>query len=97
MTLIGDVARTYISVREFQKQVIIARKNLKIQEETLALIQNQFSVGEAPQLDVERAENLVNTTKASIPEFERLAINAQLQMTTLTGVLPETLAKKNKF
>lgn len=91
LTLIGDVARTYIRVREFQKQMIIASKNLNIQEETLTLIRNQFSVGEAPQLDVERAENLVNTTKASIPEFERLAVNARLQLTILTGVLPEHL------
>jgi len=71
--------------------MIIASKNLHIQEETLTLIRNQFAVGEAPQLDVERAENLVNTTKASIPEFERLAVNARLQLTILTGVLPEHL------
>ncbi len=89
LTLIGDVARTYIRVREFQKRKVIAENNLKIQEETLSLIQNQFSVGEAPQLDVERASNLVNTTKASIPQFERLVINAQLQLTILTGLLPE--------
>jgi NodT family efflux transporter outer membrane factor (OMF) lipoprotein len=91
LTLIGDVARTYLRVREFQKQIVIAKNNLKLQEETLALIRNQFSVGEATQLDLDRAENLVNTTTASIPEFERRAINAQLQLTVLTGVLPEHL------
>ena len=91
LTLIGDVARAYLRVREFQKQETIARKNLKIQEDTLAIVQNQFSAGEIPRLDVERSENLVNTTKASIPEFERFSINAKLQLSTLLGILPEEL------
>jgi len=91
LTLIADVARSYISYREAQKQVGIAMKNLEIQEKTLELIREQQKFGEAPQLDVERAENLVNTTRASIPEFERLAENARLQLSVLTGSLPEDL------
>lgn len=97
LTLIGEVARTYVGVREFQRQKVIAKKNLRIQEETLTLIKNQFLAGEAPQLDVERAENLVNTTKASISKFERFYINAQLQLTKLTGLLPEQLKQHISF
>lgn len=97
LTLIGDVARTYLRVREFQKQVTIVKKNLKIQEDTLKIVQDQFSAGEIPILDVERSENLVNTTKASIPEFERFAINAQLQLSTLLGILPEDLVSHLNF
>ncbi|MEM7304290.1 MAG: TolC family protein, partial [Pseudomonadota bacterium] len=91
LTLIGDVSRTYLRLREFQKQVSIAEKNLKLQQETLELVENQFAAGEIAALDVERADNLVNTTKASIPEFERQALNAQLQLVTLLGILPEEL------
>lgn len=92
LTLIADVARTYINYRTAQKQSAIAQKNLMIQEKTLELIKVQFEYGEAPRLDVERAETIVNTTKASIPEFERVAENAKLQLTVLTGKLPEELA-----
>ncbi len=92
LTLIADVTRSYIAYRAAQKQVDIAHKNLEIQEKTLELIRQQQEFGEAPQLDVERAENLVNTTRASIPEFQRLAENARLQLTVLTGNLPEDLA-----
>ncbi len=91
LTLIGDVARTYLRVREFQKQVNIAEKNLNIQEDTLNLVKNQFTAGEIAALDVERAENLVNTTRASIPEFERQAINAKLALSILLGLFPEEL------
>lgn len=91
LTLIAETARSYVDFRAFQKQTAIAQKNLQIQEKTLELIRNQFEFGEAPQLDVERAENIVNTTKASIPEFRRLANNARLQLTVLTGKMPEAL------
>lgn len=92
LTLIAEVARSYINFRAFQKQSAIAQKNLSIQEQTLELIRQLYEFGEAPQLDVERAENLVNTTKSSIPEFERLATNAKLQLTVLTGKMPDELA-----
>ena len=36
-------------------------------------------------------ENLVNTTLASIPEFSRASDNARLQLSILTGELPEKL------
>ncbi|MEM6780846.1 MAG: TolC family protein [Pseudomonadota bacterium] len=91
LTLIAEVARTYIEYRSFQKQVAIAEKNLDIQKQTLELIRTQMEFGEAPQLDVERAENLVNTTQSSIPEFKRLAENSRLSMSALIGRLPEDL------
>lgn len=91
LTLIAEVVRSYINFRAAQKQTAIAQKNLEIQTETLTLIKQQQEFGEAPQLDVERSENLVNTTRASIPEFKRLADNYRLQLSVLTGDLPEDL------
>lgn len=91
LTLIAEVARTYIDFRAAEKQVAIAKKNLDIQQKTLDLIIQQKELGEAPQLDVDRSETLVNTTRASIPEFQRLADNARLRLTVLTGVLPTAL------
>lgn len=88
LTLIAEVARTYIDYRSAQKQTDIANKNLKIQTNTLNLIRKQYKVGEITKLDVERAESLVNTTAASIPEFQRQADNARLQLTILTGEMP---------
>ena len=91
LTLLADVTRSYIEYRANQKQSLIAQKNLEIQTKTLELIRHQKELGEAPQLDVERAENLVNTTRASIPEFQRLATNSRLQLSVLTGKIPEDL------
>ncbi|MDF7800038.1 TolC family protein [Pontiellaceae bacterium B1224] len=91
ITLAGEVARTYIEFRAAEKQRSIAEKNLEAQEATLKLVQQQRDLGESPQLDVERSASLVNTTRASIPEYKRLADNARLQLAVLTGQLPQEL------
>jgi NodT family efflux transporter outer membrane factor (OMF) lipoprotein len=91
LTLIADVTRNYIDYRTAQNQFRIADKNLKSQQETLVLVQDLNRLGSAPRLDVERARNLVNTTRASLPEFQRQASNAALRLSVLTGSLPEAL------
>lgn len=92
LSLIAETARSYISYRGFQKQSAIAQKNLQLQEKTLELIRQQFKFGEAQSLDIERAKTLVNTTRASLPGFQRFADNARLQLSVLTGTLPEELS-----
>lgn len=91
LSLVGEIARAYTEYRAAEKQVKIAQKNLEAQQKTLDLIHNKKDLGEAPQLDVERAANLVNTTQSQIPEYQRQADNARLRLTVLTGVLPEKI------
>lgn len=92
LTLVAEITRNYIDYRAAQNQLRIARKNLVSQEQTLQLIQDLHRLGSAPRLDVERASNLVSTTRASLPEYKRQAENARLRLTVLTGILPEDLA-----
>ena len=91
LSLIAEISRNYIEYRAAQHQLRIAQKNLATQEKTLTLIEDMFRLGAAPKLDVERANNLVNTTRASLPEFERQADNARLALTVLVGALPQDL------
>lgn len=92
LSLIAETARNYIQYRAFERQAVIAGKNLESQKKTLELIRRQKELGAAPQLDVERAENLVSTTRAAIPEFKRQAAAARLRLTVLTGLLPEQIS-----
>ncbi len=91
LSLIAETVRSYIDYRAGQEQARIAEENLTLQEKTLTLVDDLNRLGEAPRLDVERASSLVNTTRASIPEFRRQADNARLRLSVLTGALPETL------
>ncbi|MEC7702589.1 MAG: efflux transporter outer membrane subunit [Pseudomonadota bacterium] len=91
LSLIAEISRNYIEYRAAQHQLRIAQKNLATQEKTLTLIEDMFRLGAAPKLDVERANNLVNTTRASLPEYQRQADNARLALTVLVGALPQDL------
>lgn len=91
LSLVSEIARDYVQYRAAQNQVRIAKKNLVSQEETLKLVEDLHRLGSAPKLDVERTSNLVNTTRASIPEFERQADGARLRLGVLVGVLPDQL------
>ena len=91
LSLIAEVTRNYIDYRAAENQLRIAHKNLDSQEKTLELIDELHRLGSSPKLDVERTNNLVNTTRASIPEFQRQANNARLRLSVLVGVLPEAL------
>ena len=91
LSLIAEVARTYIDFREAQNQYRIAEKNTVSQQKTLELVTNLYELGASPKLDVERSRALVSTTKASLSEFERQRENARLRLTILTGALPEEL------
>lgn len=89
LTLIADVAKSYIEYRFYERQVKIAQRNLESERKTSSLIKQQNEFGEATRLDVERAENQVNNTKASIPDLKRQSDNARLRLSILTGMLPE--------
>src|SRR5580658_5786847 len=70
LTLIAEVARDYIELRGAQRRIEVARKNLAIERDLLALTQSLLTAGLAPQQDTLRAEAQVRDIQAAIPEFE---------------------------
>jgi multidrug efflux system outer membrane protein len=70
LTLIAEVARDYIELRGAQRRIDIARKNLAIERDLLALTQSLLAAGLAPQQDSLRAQAQVRDIQAAIPEFE---------------------------
>src|SRR5205814_1929795 len=52
VSLLAEVARNYVDLRGFQRQIIIARENLAAQQQTLDLTRNLQRGGRASDLDV---------------------------------------------
>jgi NodT family efflux transporter outer membrane factor (OMF) lipoprotein len=91
ITLLGEVARNYVEARGYQRQLEIARENIRAQEQTLALTQNRFTNGLANNLDVQQANTLLATTRAAVPTLET-ALQASIhRLGVLLGQPPETL------
>ena len=91
VTLLGEVARNYIDLRGFQRQLAVARANLKTQQDTLELTQVRFQAGLASDLDVAQQEAQVNTTASQIPTLESGLKQAAYALDVLLGSQPGAL------
>ncbi len=79
VSLAGEVATNYFQLRGAQSQLLIARRNLAAQRQTLELTQERFDAGFVSLLDVANARAQVAQTSSSIPALEanqRVAIYA---------------------
>src|SRR5260221_3663275 len=67
VTLLGEVARKYYSLRALQRHLAVAQANLEAQQKTLDVVQRRMKNGMAPNFDVVRATAQVAATESSIP------------------------------
>jgi NodT family efflux transporter outer membrane factor (OMF) lipoprotein len=70
LTLLGEVASNYITLRANQHLIAITRENLKAQQETVGLMQIRRQAGFADMLEVAQAQSQAATTEALIPVYE---------------------------
>lgn len=77
LTLLGDVASTYIGLRVRQAQLQITRNNLTAQQDTVGLTKERYRLGLTSYLDVTQAEALRTATESNIPPLEA-AIKASM-------------------
>ncbi|MCL4501937.1 MAG: efflux transporter outer membrane subunit [Deltaproteobacteria bacterium] len=93
VTLVGDVGNNYLSLRGFQQQLAVARKNLEVQQKTASIIRRRFEAGFVPRLDVANADAQAATTAAAIPVLESQARAAIYSLGVLLGREPAVLEK----
>jgi outer membrane protein, multidrug efflux system len=91
VTLLGEVARNYIDLRGFQRQLAVARANLKTQQDTLELTQVRFQAGLASDLDVAQQEAQLNTTASQVPTLESSLKQAAYALDVLLALQPGAL------
>src|SRR5262249_52237028 len=87
------VATNYVQYRIAQQRIKIARANVKIQEDILALVQRQEKVGinKVTMLDVNQAKTVLEQTRASIPSLQITLGQANDTLCTLLGIPPRNL------
>ncbi len=91
VTLIGDVAASYIELRGFDERLRLAENNVEIQQGSLDIAQARFDQGRTASLDVEQAKTNLAETRALIPalqEGRRVTLN---RLAVLLGMTPYRL------
>lgn len=91
LTLLGDVAATYVDLCTFARRIEVARQNIQVQEHTLQLATERQRAGLTKPLDVAQAESNLRATEATIPELEIGFHQAENRLCVLLGQAPRDL------
>ena len=88
VTLVGDVAASYIELRAFDERLELAERNAELQQGSLEIAEKRFDAGRVSELDVQQATTNQADTMALIPTLRqgrRIAVN---RLAVLLGMTP---------
>jgi multidrug efflux system outer membrane protein len=91
VTLLAEVALSYIDVRTYQSRLATAKANLEAQEETYQLTLARYEAGLEDELAVQQSKYNIESTRSGIPTL-RTGLEAALnRLAVLLGQSPGTL------
>jgi len=93
VTLLGDVALTYIGIRTTEELIAVARDNVRKQEESLKIAQAKYQGGSTSELDVYQATSVLKATKSTIPQLEIQLEQGRNALCVLLGIPPQPLGR----
>jgi NodT family efflux transporter outer membrane factor (OMF) lipoprotein len=91
VSLLGDVAATYIGIRTTEQLLAITRSNVRAQQNILSIAQAKYRGGGTSELDVFQAQNVLEQTQAAIPQLTIQLRQAQDALAVLLGIPPVPL------
>jgi NodT family efflux transporter outer membrane factor (OMF) lipoprotein len=94
VTLVGDVASTYVQIRTLQQQIAYARQTLALQRQSLDIAKAKFKGGQTSEVDVNQGQSDVSTTEALIEQLLIPLRQATDRLCVLLGVPAEDLLAK---
>jgi NodT family efflux transporter outer membrane factor (OMF) lipoprotein len=85
VSLVAEVARTYVMIRTAEVLIEQAQTNVSIQEEALNIAQSRFRNGATSELDPTQATTLLQATRATVPREQIGLQQARNALGTLLG------------
>jgi len=94
VTLVADIASTYVDIRTIQTRLDYVERNVENQRKTFDIIEATFEVGIANQIDVQQAKSSLAQTKAFVPQLEIALRQSQNQLCVLLGTPPSDITER---
>jgi multidrug efflux system outer membrane protein len=91
VTLLGEVAGTYLNLRGYQRRITTAIENIQTQRNTVDLARGRYEAGLGNLLAVYQAEALLSSTEAVVPALQTAMRQAIHRLGVLLGLEPEAL------
>ena len=85
ISLVAQVATQYLTLREQEEQLALARQTLMAVQKSYDLNKKQFDIGTASELDFSTADAQVQTARINVITFERLTAQAGNYLALLIG------------
>ena len=92
LTLVQQVAATYLELRALDRQLDIARQTVKIRQDAVELTRKLESGGAAPLSDLRQAEQLLYQATAQVPQLEQAIQQNENGLRVLLGENPGPVA-----
>ena len=94
VTLIGDVAGNYFLLRELDRQLLISRETLRLNDESVRYFRNRLDGGVSNRLELDRIQANRSRTAAAIPEIEQRIALVEHELSLLLGRLPGPIERE---
>jgi len=91
VSLFGEVASTYVTIRTFDERLAIAHQNIAALQKSLDIVQEKLDAGATSEIDVAQAKSLLKSTQSLIPAFEAGRKQAIYALAALLGRPPDPL------
>ncbi|HWT66535.1 MAG TPA: TolC family protein, partial [Terracidiphilus sp.] len=92
LSLVEQVATTYIELRALDRQLEIAREAVKVRQDSVELTRALEKSGNSPLSDVRQAEELLYTATAQVPQLQQQIEQNENAMRLLLGQEPGPVA-----
>lgn len=89
VTLIADVATSYVNIRTLEERIRVAENNAETQKQSFQLAEAQFKSGETDELDMRQAETVVGQTEAQVPQLQNTLNQTKNGLAVQLGVTPD--------
>jgi NodT family efflux transporter outer membrane factor (OMF) lipoprotein len=94
VTLMSEVALTYIDLRSFQREIEIAYENLDAQRHSADLTRRRLVAGFVSRLDTANADASVASTESTIPSLQASVRQSIYALSVLLGQQPAALVSE---
>lgn len=95
LTLVQQVATTYLQLRALDRQLEITRQTIKVRQDSLDLTKTLESGGSVPLSDVRQAEQLLYTATSEVPQLEEQIQQQENALSLLLGENPGPILHKD--
>jgi multidrug efflux system outer membrane protein len=93
MTLVSEVATTYLQLRQVDLELETTRRSVASRRGSLQLARDRFEAGLTSALDLRQAEAELASTAAQIPDLERQIAQTEHRLSVLLGRNPGPIGR----